>query len=106
MSVYLKDSTYDNVEQVQLLGSLLRQLVDFSTVPQAIRRDASLDTICHLFDIFGRIELPQLEDIPDSLKADWFDTPIWKSILLLFLIGFTALLIVLLNKWLKQQIPK
>jgi len=42
------------------------EIVDFSQVPPASRRDAANDTLALLMDIFGRIEPLALDDVPDA----------------------------------------
>lgn len=52
-------------ERVLLLGEQARALLDLSSVPSRSRRKIGRETMALLLDILGRIELPDLESVPD-----------------------------------------
>ncbi len=57
--------TLANHERVLLLGEQTRALLDLSSVPSRSRRKIGRETMALLLDILGRIELPELESVPD-----------------------------------------
>jgi MscS family membrane protein len=57
--------TFANHERVLLLGEQTRALLDLSSVPSRSRRKIGRETMALLLDILGRIELPDLESVPD-----------------------------------------
>lgn len=57
--------TLANHERVLLLGEQTRALLDLSSVPSRSRRKIGRETMALLLDILGRIELPDLESVPD-----------------------------------------
>jgi MscS family membrane protein len=66
ISVYKKNPTYVNLARVRTIGSQFLQLIDLSTVPNATKWEIGVEALTTLLDIFGRINLPKLEDIPDN----------------------------------------
>jgi MscS family membrane protein len=54
------------------IGSL-----DLSQVPQKQQKDVGLETAIMLFDVFNRIPLPVLEDVPDEDKMDSEEQTRW-----------------------------
>ena len=73
-------------EKVQLINSQFHALLDLSSVPPSFRRAIGTDTAAYLLDILGRVELPNIESVPDEdafddgvSPAKWRipDTPIW-----------------------------
>jgi len=52
--------------RIDLFFDQLIALLDLSSVPSASRREVGTDTIAYLLDIFGRVELPKLDSIPDE----------------------------------------
>jgi MscS family membrane protein len=53
-------------EQMQVIGSQFHALLSLSSVPQSSRREIGTDTTIYLLDILGRVELPNLESVPDE----------------------------------------
>ena len=66
MLSYLDDPTRENVENLQVLVSQLTALVDLSAISRSLRHEVGRDTIAYLLDILGRVELPDLESIPNT----------------------------------------
>jgi len=63
---YQEEQTRSNYHRVTQLGPGFIQLLDLSEVPRASRRTTGLDTVTHLLDIIGRIDLPPMEEVPDE----------------------------------------
>jgi MscS family membrane protein len=66
MLSYLEDATRDAYMNLQVLTGQLISLVDFSSIPRPLRREVGRDTIGFLLDSLGRVELPDLESIPNA----------------------------------------
>jgi MscS family membrane protein len=73
-------------EKVHVINSQFHELLDLSSVPQSLRDEIGVETTAYLLDILGRVELPNLESVPDEdafddgvSPAKWRipDTPIW-----------------------------
>ena len=62
---YSRNRTSEGVEQIQLLFERLRALLDLDAVASASRRETGNDTVAYLLDIFGRIDLPKTQNVPD-----------------------------------------
>jgi len=78
LQAYRDDKTRVLAGQIELLWDQLIALLDLSSVPKASQREVGTDTIAYLLDIFGRIELPKLDSIPDedafadeAARAQW-----------------------------------
>ena len=78
LQAYRDDKTRVLAGQIELLWDQLIALLDLSSVPRASQREVGTDTIAYLLDIFGRIELPKLDSIPDedafadeAARAQW-----------------------------------
>jgi MscS family membrane protein len=67
---YSKNRTTDGADRVLLLRAQMRALLDLEEVASASRREVGNDTVALLLDIFGRVELPDLDEVPD---ADTFE---------------------------------
>lgn len=63
---YRGNRTVEVAKHVVLLGEQLRALLDLSELASASRREVGTDTVALLLDIFGRLELPDLQDVPDA----------------------------------------
>lgn len=68
---YQKHRTSEARARISRIGEEFLSLIDLSSVAEVSRRKRGVQTGIHLLDIFGRIDLPSLEDIP---TADSFDT--------------------------------
>ena len=53
-------------DRIALVVEQWLSLIDLSKVPQATRRAVGAETATYLLDIFNRISLPALEDVPDA----------------------------------------
>ncbi len=67
---YRADRTAEGAEQLYLLGEQLHALIDLAKVPSSSRREVGNDTALMLLDIFGRVGLPNLDDVPDERAFD------------------------------------
>ena len=67
---YKQEQTRANADRLLQIGPEFRQLIDFSQIPRASRRDVGVQIFMALLDIMGRIDLPPLDEIPE---ADAFD---------------------------------
>jgi MscS family membrane protein len=66
-------------ERVLLIDEQSRALLDLSSVPSRSRHKIARDTMTLLFDIVGRIELPDLESVPDvDAFADDAEPASWR----------------------------
>jgi len=54
-----------HAERIGLISDELVSLIDLSQVSVAARRETGDETLGYLLDIFGRIALPNLADVPD-----------------------------------------
>jgi len=69
-------------EKVHVINSEFQGLIDLSSVPPSLRFDIGTETTAYLLDILGRVELPNIESVPDEddvSLAKWRipGTPIW-----------------------------
>ncbi len=86
LQTYRSNKSSELAERIQMISAQFRALYDLSSVPPSSRRTIGIDTTAYLLDILGRIELPNLERVPDEEAYDsavspakWRipDTPIW-----------------------------
>lgn len=63
---YRANQSFQNAARFPLIGDQLRALIDLSSVPRTSREETGSETVGYLLDIFGRVALPDLEDIPDE----------------------------------------
>ena len=86
LQAYRSNKSRELAEKVQVINAQFHALLDLSSVPPSSRRAIGIDTTAYLLDILGRIELPNLESVPDEEAFDdavspakWRipDTPIW-----------------------------
>ena len=63
---YRLNKSRELAEQIHVIGSQFRALINLSSVPQSSRSEIGTDTTKYLLDILGRIELPNLESVPDE----------------------------------------
>ncbi|MGI9372774.1 MAG: mechanosensitive ion channel family protein [Hyphomicrobiales bacterium] len=69
---YQANNSWANFRHLELIMDQLIALIDMSNVPRASRREVGYDTVAFLLDIFGRVDLPETDSIPnlDSFKED------------------------------------
>jgi MscS family membrane protein len=86
LQAYRASKSDELAEKIQLIRFQFDALIDLSSVPLSSRRTIGIDTTAYLLDILGRIELPDLDSVPDEEAFDstvspakWRipDTPIW-----------------------------
>jgi len=63
---YRAEKSVDGAEQLSLLAAQFRALIDLSAVPRSTREEVGSDTVTYLLDIFGRVEIPNLDKVPDE----------------------------------------
>jgi len=75
---YWSDKSPELFERLGMIKSNFIELLDLSSVPQNSRSEIGVDTTGYLLDIFGRVELPDLESVPhekslggDEVPAKW-----------------------------------
>ncbi len=59
------------------LGRRAQSCLNLSEVPPSQRRDVSLEATLQLFDVFNRIEVPALEDVPDEEEMERKERTRW-----------------------------
>ena len=69
-SYRLNNKSRELAEQREVISDQLVALLDLSSVARASRREIGIDTIAYLLDILGRVELPDLESVPDEEAFD------------------------------------
>ena len=63
---YRSERSVDKAELISLLLAQFRALVDLSQVAQSSSRELGDGTNAYLLDIFGRVVMPQLDDVPKA----------------------------------------
>jgi len=63
---YRRDKTAANFAALTAVRNQLFDLVDLREVPRASREQVAMETMASLADIFARIDLPALRDVPDT----------------------------------------
>lgn len=61
-----------------ILAPQFRSLLDLSLLPTATRDDIGLETVGYLLDIFGRVDLPPIDQIPNEEGIDSRTSAIWR----------------------------
>lgn len=67
---YRKKRSADGAERLSLLAAQFRALIDLSQVPSSSREEVGSDTYTYLLDILGRIEIPNMDEVPDEEAFD------------------------------------
>ena len=67
---YRLDKSRELAEKVHVINSQFHELLDLSAVPQSLRFETGTETTAYLLDIFGRVELPNIESVPDEAAFD------------------------------------
>lgn len=75
---YLQEQTAAESSRLRLLLENLGSLFDLSSVPIAERRYLSVVTAYTLLDVFGRIDVPDLSEVPDETTFDGEATASWR----------------------------
>lgn len=63
---YVQEKSPERTDRLILLLDRLSTLTDLSLEPPTRRHEIGIDTVGFLLDIFGRIEMPNLDDVPDA----------------------------------------
>jgi len=86
LQTYRSNKSRELAEKLHVINFQFHELLDLSSVPQSLRDEIGTETTAYLLDILGRVELPNLESVPDeeafedgASPAKWRipDTPIW-----------------------------
>jgi len=86
LQTYRSNKSQELAEKLQVISAQFHALLDLSSVPPSFRFEIGTDTTSYLLDILGRVELPNLESVPDEEAFDddvspakWRipGTPIW-----------------------------
>ena len=67
---YRAERSVRKAEQLVLIAAQFRALIDLSEVVASSRQEVGNDTMGYLLDIFGRVDLPNLDDVPDEDDFD------------------------------------
>lgn len=71
VKAYDAEWSFDAADRIHEIVAEMRALIDLSTVPAAAQRYVGGRSVGHLLDIFGRIDLPDLDQVPrDAVYAD------------------------------------
>ena len=63
---YRAKRSADGAERLSLLGAQFRALFDLSQLPRSSQEEVGSATFTYLLDILGRVEVPNLDDVPDE----------------------------------------
>lgn len=63
---YRSDKGFEKAARIVFLTDQILSLMDLSAVPPSSRRETGIETALALLDIVGRVDLPPLDDVPDS----------------------------------------
>ncbi|MDV7145804.1 mechanosensitive ion channel family protein [Tropicimonas sp. TH_r6] len=75
---YVARPTYADLDRTGLIAAKMRSLIDLQDVPVSQRHAIGDTTVRAMLDIFGRIDLPDLEDIPEEEALDDRETGYWR----------------------------
>ncbi|MDH5726825.1 MAG: mechanosensitive ion channel family protein [Nitrospira sp.] len=79
LHAYRDGKTRALANRKELLLDQLIALLDLSLVSNASRREVGIDTVAYLLDILGRVELPNLDSVPDEqVLADDTASAQWR----------------------------
>ena len=67
---YRLDKSRELAEKVHVINSQFHELLDLSSVPPSLRFEIGTETTAYLLDILGRVELPNLESVPNEAAFD------------------------------------
>ena len=65
LAAYQQHWDFKRASHISLIAEQLRSLIDLSSVPTASHREIGNETLGYLLDILGRVEIPNLDDVPD-----------------------------------------
>lgn len=78
LRAYREEKTTANLRRLELVIDRFLSLIDLSEVPPAARREVGITTMTHLLDVFGRVGLPPLEEIPGEDAFDAEGAAVWR----------------------------
>ena len=67
-----------NYERIAILEPQFIELLDLSGVPKASRWEVGVDTSAFLLDILGRVDLPDLSEVPDARALEEAKETAWR----------------------------
>ena len=70
LRTYRLNQSRELAEQVHVITSQFIALLNLTSVPRTSRYEIGSDTTAYLLDILGRVELPNLESVPDKEAFD------------------------------------
>jgi MscS family membrane protein len=70
LQTYRSNKSRELAEKVHVISSQFHELLDLSSVPPSLRIEIGAETTAYLLDILGRVELPNLESVPDEAAFD------------------------------------
>ena len=63
---YRTERSADGAARLSLLAAQFRALIDLSQVPRSSQDEVGSDTFTYLLDILGRVDIPNLDKVPDE----------------------------------------
>ena len=79
LQTYRSNKSRELAEKLQVINSQFQALLDLSSVPPSSRRTIGVETTAFLLDIFGRVKLPKLANVPDEKAFDDAVSPVkWR----------------------------
>jgi MscS family membrane protein len=63
---YRAERSADGARMIALIKAQFRALIDLSGVARSSREEVGSATVTSLLDIFGRVEMPNLDEVPDA----------------------------------------
>jgi MscS family membrane protein len=66
IAAYRQNQNFRNSDRVTSILGELRSLVDKSSLPAGSRRHITYRTMAYILEILGRVDLPNLDDVPDN----------------------------------------
>jgi len=62
---YQENRNFERLGRIVVINEKLLSLIDFSGVPPVLREQIGVETLGYLLEIAGRVEIPNLDDVPD-----------------------------------------
>jgi len=79
LNAYRLNKSIELAEKVQVISFQFHALLDLSSVPPSLLHEIGNQTSAYLLDILGRVELPNLESVPDEEAFDKDMSPLkWR----------------------------
>ncbi len=79
LQAYRSNKSRELAEKLQVINAQFGALLDLSSVPPSSRRTIGVETTAFLLDIFGRVKLPKLANVPAEEAFDNAVAPVkWR----------------------------